>query len=139
MGELPLTANVVDWARGPQPGHANVRQMIQGNGAQRSYTMDPNVDEVQVMIASDGMPMSARIEILQGPDTNKQVIELYSENGADRPFVANFAAPMSGNVFRLINTGPMEYPLTPRSCRSGRVAASRCYENRALCEGHGQK
>ena len=34
--------------------------------------MDPNVDEVEVMIASDGMPMSARIEILQGPDTNKQ-------------------------------------------------------------------
>jgi hypothetical protein len=85
--------------------------MIQGNGAQRSYTMDPNVDEVEVMIASDGMPMSARIEILQGPDTNKQVIELYSENGSDRPFVANFATPWSGNVFRIINTGPMEYPL----------------------------
>merc|ERR1712072_221037 len=62
--ELPLTANVVDWARGPQPEHANVRQMFQGNGAQRSYTMDPNVDEVEVMITSDGQPMSARIEIL---------------------------------------------------------------------------
>ena len=39
--ELPLTANVVDWARGPQPEHANVRQMIQGNGAQRSCIQLP--------------------------------------------------------------------------------------------------
>ena len=41
-----------------------------------------------------------------------QVIELYSENGLDRPFFATFATPFSGNVVRVLNTGPMEYPLT---------------------------
>jgi hypothetical protein len=56
--------------------------------------------------------MNARIEILQGPDTNKQVIELSSENGLDRPFFATVATPFSGNVVRVLNTGPMEYPLT---------------------------
>jgi hypothetical protein len=64
------------------------------------------------LLTTGGMPMNARIEILQGPDTNKQVIELYSENGLDRPFFCTFATPWSGNVIRILNTGPMEYPLT---------------------------
>jgi len=85
-------------------------QYVQG-GALKTYPMDPTIDAVEVLLTTGGMPMNARIEILQGPDTNKQVIELYSENGSDRPFVANFATPWSGNVFRIINTGPMEYPL----------------------------
>ena len=49
-----------------------------------------------------------------------QVIELYSENGLDRPFFCTFATPWSGNVIRILNTGPMEYPLTAsvvRPCR----------------------
>ena len=51
-----------------------------------------------------------------------QVIELYSENGLDRPFFCTFATPWSGNVIRILNTGPMEYPLAAsivRSCARG--------------------
>merc|ERR1712097_241588 len=77
-----------------------------------------------VLLTSDGMPMNARIEILQGPDTNKQVIELYSENGLDRPFFCTFATPWSGNVIRILNTGPMEYPLTAE--RQGDCRLSSC-------------
>ena len=34
--------------------------------------MDPAVEAVEVLLTTGGMPMNARIEILQGPDTNKQ-------------------------------------------------------------------
>ena len=34
--------------------------------------MDQAVDAVEVLLTPGGMPMNARIEILQGPDTNKQ-------------------------------------------------------------------
>jgi len=110
--EFPLTAGVdADMVRRPSPEHQNAAQYVQG-GALKTYPMDPTIDAVEVLLETGGMPMNARIEILQGPDTNKQVIELYSENGMDRPFFATFATPWSGNVVRILNTGPMEYPLT---------------------------
>jgi hypothetical protein len=110
--EFPMSALVTEeFAAGPSGEHQDAAQYIQG-GALKTYPLDPTVDAVEVLLTTGGMPMNARIEILQGPDTNKQVIELYSENGMDRPFFCTFATPFSGNVVRVLNTGPMEYPLT---------------------------
>jgi hypothetical protein len=110
--EFPMAALVTEeFAMGPSGEHQDAAQYVQG-GALKTYPMDPAIDAVEVLLTTGGMPMNARIEILQGPDTNKQVIELYSENGMDRPFFATFATPWSGNVVRILNTGPMEYPLT---------------------------
>jgi hypothetical protein len=110
--EFPMAALVTEeFAMGPSGEHQDAAQYVQG-GALKTYPLDPTVEAVEVLLTTGGMPMNARIEILQGPDTNKQVIELYSENGLDRPFFATFATPFSGNVVRVLNTGPMEYPLT---------------------------
>ena len=50
---------------------------------------------------------------LQGPNYNKQIIEIYFEDGWGRPFFAFVETPGPDNVVRVVNTATLEYPLTP--------------------------
>jgi hypothetical protein len=110
--EFPLAANVVaESVDAPSPEALSSTMTIQG-GALRTYPFDPSIDSVQVLLKTDGRPLNARIELLQGPNNNKQVIELYTEDGADRPFFCFLATPGSGNVVRIVNTAPVEFPMT---------------------------
>ena len=110
--EFPLAANVVaDSIDKPSADCLASSTTIQG-GALRTYPFDPTVDSVQVLLKTDGRPLNARIELLQGPNNNKQVIELYTEDGCDRPFFCFLETPGSGNVVRIVNTAPVEFPMT---------------------------
>ena len=110
--EFPLAANVIaDGVDEPSHECLSASMTVQG-GALRTFPFDPSVDSVQVLLKTDGRPLNARIELLQGPNNNKQVIELYTEDGADRPFFCLLATPESGNVVRIVNTAPVEFPMT---------------------------
>jgi hypothetical protein len=110
--ETPLAAQVVaNEVDEPKSDFLSTSMIVQG-GALRTYPFAPDVQSVEVMLATDGRPLNARIELLQGPNTNKQVIELYTEDGINYPFFAIIETPGNGNVVRLVNTGPVEFPLT---------------------------
>lgn len=110
--EFPFSADVrADRIDQPSPDVLDRSMIIQG-GALRTYPFDPSVDAVQVFIKTDGRPLNARIELLQGPNNNKQVIELYTEDGLNRPFFCILNTPGSGNVVRVVNTAPVEFPMT---------------------------
>jgi len=109
--EFPIAATVLaENVDNPSPDCMQSGTTIQG-GALRTYPFDPSVDSVEVLLRTDGRPLNARIELLQGPNNNKQVIELYTEDGCDRPFFCFLPTPGSGNVVRVVNTSPVEFPM----------------------------
>ena len=112
QSEFPFTANVyANVVEGPSRDCATMSSIIQG-GALRTYPFDVPVESVEVLLRTDGRPLNARIELLQGPNNNKQVIELYNEDGFDRPFFCILKTPGIGNVVRVVNTAPIEFPMT---------------------------
>lgn len=115
--EFPLSAGIeCDMAiDDPSPGEIlsqnSDSRTVQG-GAVYTTPFPPSVQSVQVMLKSDGRPLNARLELLQGPNNNKQVMEIYSEDGRERPFYVVIDTPGSGNVVRIVNTATVEFPLS---------------------------
>lgn len=106
--EKPLYACVTtDEPISKVPG---TQRIIQG-GALRSYPLDNTVDSVQIELSTEGRPLNAHLELLFGPNTKKVTVDLYTEDGLDRPFYAIIQTPGSANVVRIINTAPVEFPL----------------------------
>jgi|Transcript_16794 hypothetical protein len=113
--EFPLNAYVEADNQGPGPARAlaaNSKPRTVQGGAVYTTPFAPNVMSVQIMLNTDGRPLNARIELLQGPNNNKQVMEVYCEDGMDRPFYVVVETPGDGNVVRIVNTATLEYPLS---------------------------
>lgn len=118
--EFPLEAKVHAELEGRKTGMGDATRKLSETGTKKvmqggsihTVPFPHNVASVQVMLKTDGRPLHARIELMQGPNNNKQVMDIYTEDGLTRPFFAILETPGSGNVVRIINTGTVEFPLT---------------------------
>jgi len=130
--EFPMSANFGRGAMSPQfyrgamppPSYRGVTssKSIQG-GASRSFPINPWVDSVQVDLMSEGRNINAKIELLQGPNNVRQLIELDEDDGYNRPFTVTLDTLGYGCVVRIVNTAPIEFPIiaavTPHATGAG--------------------
>lgn len=113
--EFPMEAAVApeNEVDAPSIGETSIRNppmSIQGNSL-HTFRFAHNIQAVQVMLRTDGRPLNARIELWQGPSNVKQVVDIYTDDGLDRPFYMIIDAPGHENVIRVANTGTVEFPI----------------------------
>ena len=83
---------------------------IQGNSL-KTWTLENDVESVEVIIVSDGNPMYTNVELWGADGHNKQIAEIYNDDGYNRPFSAIVETPGTANTICVKNTGPIEYPV----------------------------
>ena len=94
------------------PATGNGYHTIQG-GALRHFSFY-DARSVQVDLKSEGMPINAKIELWQGPTCVKQVAEVYSEDGLNRPYsqLIEFDDDWyGGGTIAIRNMGSLSFPI----------------------------
>lgn len=84
---------------------------IQG-GDDEVFAFHKPVESVQILLKTDGRPCQARIELSSDSDNIAQVVEVYSEDGAARPFFAVLDTPGLSNMVRVVNVGDPAFPIS---------------------------
>lgn len=113
--EFPMEAavapeNEVDAPSIGETPSRNYPVPIQGNSL-HTFRFNYNIQAAQIMLRTDGRPLNARIELWQGPTNVKQVVDIYTDDGLDRPFYMIIDTPGAENVIRVANTATVEFPL----------------------------
>merc|ERR1712060_303942 len=85
--------------------------LVQGGSLRTWSYRSPAVEQVQVVLSTEGRPLDADIELWHGPDNTPCKMRVYVENGQLRPFSAVIETPRSPNTIAIRNIGQVEFPL----------------------------
>eukprot|EP00964_Phaeocystis_antarctica_P044234 scaffold25412_cov64-Phaeocystis_antarctica.AAC.4 len=83
--EFPFSA-ASDYAKGamallPQEIPATGTPVRVDGGALRSFPLDPECEQLEIVLNTDGKQLNARIELLNAPNNPKQTFEVFTNNG----------------------------------------------------------
>ena len=110
--DFPLTTKVVH-DKVDTPADCTASSTIIPGEAFHQYSPfeDPAIDSVQVVLKTGGAPLSALIEVRNGPDDVEQVVELNFDETRVRPFFCVLKTPGSESCIRIVNLSPVGFPL----------------------------
>merc|ERR1719221_1313826 len=91
------------------PADASI--LVQGGSLRTWSYRSPSVEQVQVVLSTEGRPLDADIELWHGPDNTPCKMRVYVENGQLRPFSAVIETPRGPNTVAIRNIGQVEFPL----------------------------
>merc|ERR1712072_1387197 len=84
---------------------------VQGGSLRTWSYRSPAVEQVQVVLGTEGRPLDADIELWHGPDNTPVKMRVYCENGQMRPFNAVIETPRGPNTVAIRNIGQIEFPI----------------------------
>merc|ERR1719454_33958 len=85
--------------------------LVQGGSLRTWSYRSPAVEQVQVVLGTEGRPLDADIELWHGPDNTPVKMRVYCENGQMRPFNAVIETPRGPNTVAIRNIGQIEFPI----------------------------
>merc|ERR1711965_676961 len=104
----PSTGRVV---RSKPAATADSTILVQGGSLRTWSYRSPLVEQVQVVLSTEGRPLDADIELWHGPDNTPCKMRVYVENGQLRPFSAVIETPRGPNTGSIRNIGQIEFPI----------------------------
>ncbi len=112
-------------AMAPVDMTAEVGTYVEG-GAVKMMPFTADIEQLQVLLKTDGKQLKAKIELLNGPNNVKQEFEVYASNGDACSLFVCFQTPGQGNSIRIRNLSTLEYPLDfyVRASELGRIEDS---------------
>jgi len=84
--------------------------LLQGNSV-KIYPVERAVEKVKVLVTTNGRPMTAKVELLLGPNSVRYEMDVYSEDGQKWPFCTIIETPGQDNAVRIVNTGDWQFPI----------------------------
>jgi len=85
--------------------------LVQGGSLRTWSYRSPAIEQVQVVLSTEGRPLDADIELWHGPDNTPCKMRVYVENGQLRPFSAVVETPRGPNTVAIRNIGQIEFPI----------------------------
>jgi len=103
VGSRPMIGDMMGMR---EPGSITVQ-----GGSLRTWSFDYEVEQVQVVLSSEGRSLDADIEVWHGPGNKPCKMRIYVEDANQSPFSCVIETPRGDNTVAIRNIGPVEFPI----------------------------
>ena len=79
-------------------------------GSVKTQPIPAEVDQVQVLLVTEGKTLDAHIELLNGPNNAKVQYKIFTNNGELNSLFVVFECPQDANAIRVRNLSTQEFP-----------------------------